>query len=100
MQKSYGISIPEKEKIQTDIDSLRNHINWEKNDESDQEDDVKDRTAQHMHSVNMHGINDEGKNYGKEGIAEETQMDGPYRRRVFRREESQRNGYQLGRTGL
>ena len=39
MQKSYGISIPEKEKIQTDIDSLRNHINRERDDDSEQEDD-------------------------------------------------------------
>ena len=41
---------PENEKIQTDIDYLRNHINREKNDESDQEYDVKDRTEQHIYA--------------------------------------------------
>ena len=69
---------PENEKIQTDIDYLRNHINREKNDESDQEYDVKDRTEQHMQSVNecMELMMKENI-AGTEGIAEETQMDGP-----------------------
>ena len=53
MQKSYGTSIPEKEKIQTNIDSLRDHIYRDKNDESVQEDDEKPRAeTKHMQTVN------------------------------------------------